>query len=65
VAFSPDGAHVIAGDAAGVVRAWDVKSGEQTAQASAPMKTAILSLAMTPNGQSLLAGCSGGKVVVW
>jgi WD40 repeat protein len=65
VAFTPDGRHVIAGDSAGEVRAWDVKSGQLTAAASAPMKTAILSLAATPDGRHVLAGCWGGKVVVW
>ncbi len=64
VVFTADGRYVIAGDSAGIVRAWELKKETQVAEAAIPLQADVASLAVSPVG-AVLAGCGGGKVVVW
>lgn len=65
VVFTADGRCVIAGDTAGIVRAWELKEGAQVAESAIPMKADVASLAVSPASNTVVAGCGGGKVVVW
>lgn len=72
-AFSPDGAHLAAGNMMGEVRVWNLASGKQVAQWTSPDFTSwgttkthhycggIYSLAFAPDGKSLL-GCGMGPM---
>jgi hypothetical protein len=42
-----------------------LKKGSQVAEVTIPMKADVASLAVTPIGHTILAGCGDGKVVVW
>lgn len=65
VTFSHDGRLVIAGDSAGVVRAWETAAGTKVAETAVPTATAVASVAVSPDGGAVLAGCEYSKVVVW
>jgi hypothetical protein len=65
VVFTADGRYVIAGDTAGMVRAWELQNKAQVAESAIPMKADVTSLAVTPIGKAVLVGCGNGKVVVW
>jgi WD40 repeat protein len=65
VVYTADGQYVLAGDCAGIVRAWELKTGAQAAEVAIPMKADVASLAVSPLGDAILAGCGGGKVVIW
>jgi WD40 repeat protein len=62
VAHAPDGRTLAAGDAARVVKLWDVASGAEVA--SLPQRAAASGVAFTPNGR-ILAVIAGWSVVLW
>lgn len=63
VAYSPDGQYVVTGDIHGVVRLWDVATGEQTLFVghSGP----ITSVAFSPDSNHVLSGSSDATARLW
>lgn len=68
VAFSPDGQKVFAGTNAGNLWIWDLKKEGQAAQVRLTsgdlLAGSVLSLAISPDGSSALAGCADNRVRV-
>ena len=63
VAWSPDGARVVAGGGHGAVRVWDAVTGEQLLQL-AGHSAGVRSVAWSPDG-ARLASCADDGVNVW
>lgn len=63
VAWSPNGALVATGDAAGRVKLWNATNGAPTG-VSFRLSGAITALAFSPTRGQLAAGCESGTVVV-
>jgi WD40 repeat protein len=64
-AWSPDGKFLAITLAQGAVTMVDATTGAVAARLSSPQPRGILSLEVTPEGESLIAGCANGAVEVW
>lgn len=62
-AFSPDGKWIATASWDSTIRVWDTKTWESVA--TIPGQAAYYCLAFSPDSQMLLAGDSGGRVVLW
>jgi WD40 repeat protein len=60
VAFSPDGRYVVSGSYDGTLRLWNVASAEELARLYGDGY--FLATHIAPDGKSLVAGDSGGRV---
>jgi len=60
VAVSPDAALAASGDDAGVVKAWDLTTGALLAEFHG--EASIWACAITPDGKTVIASESGGKM---
>jgi WD40 repeat protein len=73
VAFAPDGRHLLAAGGESVVHCWDLSSGERrtlppapaASSASPAREAAVTCIAISPDGATVLGGCSDGRVLVW
>ncbi|MGM0490120.1 MAG: WD40 repeat domain-containing serine/threonine protein kinase [Planctomycetota bacterium] len=63
-AFSPDGRYVACGDSTGMVRVWNVNSGELVRPEERVFSTEVTTLAFSSEGM-LAAGGKKGRVVLW
>ncbi len=64
LAFTPDGATLIAGDESGTIALWDWRADEPSArllESGSP----IWSLALAPGGKTLASGDQGGTIRFW
>jgi len=66
-AFSPDGETAATGNSDGIIRLWDIKSGEQTAALEMPGKDWITSLDYDPSGKLLAVSrwTDKGTINIW
>jgi WD40 repeat protein len=64
-AFSPDGSTLATGSAGGVVRLWDLATGQQAGSALSVGPDAAVSLAFSPDGQTLAVGASDGTALLF
>jgi serine/threonine protein kinase/uncharacterized protein YjiK len=68
VAFTLNGEVLASGEQGGYIRLWDVRTGEQLQEPKKTKYRAVLSIAFSPDGQSLAIGGSGSRynsVTVW
>jgi WD40 repeat protein len=63
-AFSPDGGLLIAGQN-GLVSVWELAPGRRRLVIDHHLRGAVFSLAVSPDGRSLLTGCRDGQVRLW
>jgi WD40 repeat protein len=61
--FTSDGSVLASGDAAGVVRRWDLRSGRRRAVAAHRLR--VTSLAFAPGGALLLSASRDGEARIW
>ena len=66
VAFSPDGLRLLAGGEPSVIRLWDIATGEQIQEMVdlAPVSSAIIDLAFSPDGRPALSGSLSHLVIL-
>ena len=64
VAFSPDDSLIATGHADGVIRLWDVKSGQLKLKLVGHGRN-VSEIAFVPDGRTLLSASSDGTVRVW
>src|SRR4029079_972718 len=64
VAFSPDDSIIASGHADGVIRLWDVKSGQLKFKLVGHGRS-VSEIAFVPDGHTLLSASSDGTVRVW
>jgi WD40 repeat protein/serine/threonine protein kinase len=64
VAFSPDDAWLAAGDAGGLVKIWNPRTGEQVRSIRAH-GNAVIAVAFSPNGDLLLTSSVDGTARLW
>jgi len=64
VAFSPDGAALVSGDAEGTVQLWSAKTGHQRARLVGHGGR-VRSVAFSPDGRTLASGGADGTVRLW
>jgi tetratricopeptide (TPR) repeat protein len=64
VAFTPDGAHVVAGGSDGDLRLWDVKSGK-VVQRFHGHQGRVRCVGFLPNSQRMISGDNSGNLIVW
>jgi len=64
IAFSPDQRFLLTGDAAGLVRQWDLSSN-QVARSFNWNIGEVSALAVAPDGLTAAVGGSDGRVVIW
>lgn len=63
--FNPAGTRLASGDEAGVIRLWDVQSGEAFGAALTGHTDRIISLAFAPDGRLLASGSRDGTIRLW
>ena len=65
--FTPDGKTLISGDDLGVVRTWDLASGNslRTLSLRDPGNASELSMAVSPDGNTLVTGEYYGRTKIW
>jgi WD40 repeat protein/tRNA A-37 threonylcarbamoyl transferase component Bud32 len=64
VAYSPDGALTLRGDAQGAVKLYQSESS-QTGKSNMRMVSAVTTVAFSANGRRILAGARDGSISVW
>jgi WD40 repeat protein len=64
-AFSPSGTILATGSADGIVRLWDVATGQQITRLQMHSEQSVYSLAFNANGTELSAGGGDGSVWLW
>jgi WD40 repeat protein len=64
LAFSPDGAILVSGDAAGKIKLWDAELGLERLSLDGHTR-AITALAFSPNGATLASGDASGAIRLW
>jgi WD40 repeat protein len=64
VAFSPDDSTIASGHADGVIRLWDMKSGQLKSKLVGHGRS-VNEIAFVPDGRTLLSASSDGTVRVW
>ncbi|MFQ5577342.1 MAG: WD40 repeat domain-containing protein, partial [Anaerolineae bacterium] len=65
LAFSPNGPHLAAGDAAGTIALWEAETGEPVIGPVATGAAEIFGLAFSPNGQTLASANGDTTVRLW
>jgi WD40 repeat protein/tRNA A-37 threonylcarbamoyl transferase component Bud32/ABC-type branched-subunit amino acid transport system ATPase component len=65
VAYAPDGVHLAAGAADGLIIVWDTTSSPPTAQQSWYAAGRVNTLAFSPDGSTLAAGGENGLIARW
>ncbi|MDO9301524.1 MAG: TIR domain-containing protein [Anaerolineales bacterium] len=63
VSFTPDSKQVVTADENGLICAWNVENGEKSLCFNT--EGVILSIAVSPNGNYLVAGMDGNHSIVW
>ncbi|WP_315788213.1 WD40 repeat domain-containing protein [Fischerella sp. JS2] len=64
ITISPDGQTLASGDTQGVVKLWDLNSGQFIRQFSAHTQV-VSDLAFTPDGQTLVTASHDGTIKLW
>lgn len=65
VAFGPDGAHVVSGDASGTVRLWDARTAEPVGDPMTGHRGAVKSVAFSPDGRRVASAGVDRTVRLW
>jgi WD40 repeat protein len=63
-AFGPNGKQLATGHVDGIVRVWDLDSGQLLLASDEPLSR-VYAIAYSPDGQQLISGHENGLVVVW
>src|SRR5262245_24471489 len=65
VAFSPDGTTLVAGNASGAVRVWDVATRTERRKALNGHTQSVISVSFSPDSRTLASASTDGTIVVW
>ncbi len=65
VAFSPDGRTITSGDKEGIIRSWDVITGENKVTLTGHIGAAVTSMVYSPNGNTIATGSLDKTVWLW
>jgi WD40 repeat protein len=64
VVFEPSGRTVISGADGGMIRFWEVETGQDLGAIDSRQKS-VYALALTPDGQTLASGGADGTIKIW
>ncbi|KAJ3510183.1 hypothetical protein NMY22_g16047 [Coprinellus aureogranulatus] len=65
LAISPDGSRLISGDSKGVVKMWNMQSGEPVRDNMAGHSDRVCSVAFSPDGSKVISGSGDSTIRVW